>query len=235
MAFEVDYLPVAVVAGANVDGQAAFAGSTYQASGVQTGNASSSGANKMWRQSSVMAAALANLISQTLQTNVLDDGNVVALVSLLEQTIVALGASSSGSYQGQINTLNSEVATLNSEVATINGEINTLNGQVTTLQGAKITGSESNVTSARSFNTSYTNNSGSLMILSGYGGTPGGSNVGNINVTVNGSTIYANEATATQAGGNCGFFAAIPAGAAYAVNVSGGVSGVEAWYETAVR
>lgn len=90
MALEVDYLPIAVAEGANVDSQATFAGSAYQVNGVSTGKASSSGASKMWRQSSMFAAALANLISAELQTNVLDDGNVPALQSLIQQTIVSL-------------------------------------------------------------------------------------------------------------------------------------------------
>jgi hypothetical protein len=71
----VDYLPVAVAGGSNVDSQANFVGSGYQTIGFTAGIAVSKQLNKVWRQSSMVAACIANFISQTLNINVLDDGN----------------------------------------------------------------------------------------------------------------------------------------------------------------
>jgi len=94
MALEVDYLPVATAVGANVDSQADFAGSGYQTNGFTAGVAEPSEANKIWRQSSMVAACIANFISQVLQISALDDGNITALISnfLAAVEAVATGA-----------------------------------------------------------------------------------------------------------------------------------------------
>jgi len=88
----VDYLPVATAGGANVDSQADFAGSGYQTDGFQVGIALPQQANKVWRQSSMIAAMIATFISQTLNINVLDDGNLSAL---LANFVAALGGADS--------------------------------------------------------------------------------------------------------------------------------------------
>jgi hypothetical protein len=77
----VDYLPLATGGGAIVDSQGAFAGSGYQTNGQGVGITVPAQVNKMWRQSSVVAAALANYISTALAVDVLDDGNVAALTA----------------------------------------------------------------------------------------------------------------------------------------------------------
>jgi hypothetical protein len=87
MAEGTDYLPVAVEPGSNVDSQADFAGSGYQLIGFNTGIALPQQANKVWRQASMMAAAWANLIAQTLNIYVPDDGNLAELIAWLQQTI----------------------------------------------------------------------------------------------------------------------------------------------------
>ncbi len=247
----VEYLPIATSNGANVDSQAVFAGSTYQASGVQTGNASSSAANKIWRQASMMAAALANLISQELDTDVLDDGNLPALVSYLQQAITSLGSSESSNLQSQINTLNSEVSNLNSEFGTANSQINTLNSnvntlnseitsanttasnqqqEITALQGKKIAGSESDVTGQRSVGTTFTNNT-CLMLVRGYCSTAG-SGTGTIATLLNGAEVWAHTATATVEGGAVGFALEVPAGASYQVTINGAINSLVRWTET---
>lgn len=81
MALEVDYLPVATSGTANVDPQSSFAGSPYQLNGFVNGIASPQQANKLWRQSSMVAAAIANFISTILNIPILDDGNLPVLVS----------------------------------------------------------------------------------------------------------------------------------------------------------
>lgn len=90
----VDFLPVAISGTANVDTQAAFVGSGYQENGMIAGTATSKQANKVWRQSSMMTAALANFISTVLNVDVLDDGNLGALIANLTsafQTASSIG------------------------------------------------------------------------------------------------------------------------------------------------
>jgi hypothetical protein len=89
MSFEVDYLPVATAAGNNADTQANFLGSGYQLNGFVNGMAQPSQANKLWRQSSMIAAAVANFVSNQLQINVIDDGNLAALITNLTNAIAS--------------------------------------------------------------------------------------------------------------------------------------------------
>jgi hypothetical protein len=91
MAKQIDFLPFATGAGATVDSQATYAGSSYQVNGMQNGLALPNEFNKVWRQSSVVAAALATFISDTLNIDVLDDGNLAALVTELKNAIRAGG------------------------------------------------------------------------------------------------------------------------------------------------
>lgn len=89
MSFEVDYLPIAVAAGNNADSQANFVDSGYQQLGFQNGIAQPFQANKLWRQSSMIAAAVANFISNQLQIPVLDDGNIAELITNLTNAIAS--------------------------------------------------------------------------------------------------------------------------------------------------
>src|SRR5258708_24701494 len=98
----VDYLPFAAAGGANVESQGSYAGSSHQLTGFVTGLALSMQLNKAWRQSSVMAAAMANLIADITGQNVLDDGNVVAL--LKQMSMMILAAPFAGTSGGAANT-----------------------------------------------------------------------------------------------------------------------------------
>lgn len=88
----VDYLPVATGAGADVDTQAQFVGSGYQQNGFVVGIAQPSQANKIWRQASMISAAVAKTISDLLNIDLLDDGNLPNLVANLKAAL-ATGAS----------------------------------------------------------------------------------------------------------------------------------------------
>jgi hypothetical protein len=83
----VDYLPIANAVGANVESQASYAADASLPLGYPTGIVPSQKFNKSWRQVSVMVAALANYISQQLNINVFDDGNVAGLVTNLANAI----------------------------------------------------------------------------------------------------------------------------------------------------
>lgn len=86
----VEYLPVATDPSANVEDQTAWLADTNRTLGFQSGIAPSKAFNKAWRQPSVMSAALANAISEALAVDILDDGNVEALVSKLNLYIQAV-------------------------------------------------------------------------------------------------------------------------------------------------
>lgn len=87
MANTTEYLPVATGGGALVDSQAAFAGSGYQVNGEQVGIAQPAHANKMWRQSSMVAAALTQAVADITTTNIADDGVLATLVALIKKAI----------------------------------------------------------------------------------------------------------------------------------------------------
>jgi hypothetical protein len=85
---EIDYVPVATGTGANVDTQANFVGSGYQTQGFQNGIAQPYQVNKILRQSSMMVAALANVISVALGgVAILDDGNLANLITNLTSAL----------------------------------------------------------------------------------------------------------------------------------------------------
>lgn len=100
MAVTVDFLAFANDPAANVMTQAAYlataTGGIVQY-GFSSGLAASNQCNKVWRQSSVMTAAIANLIGATLNANVLDSGgaaSITALQAQLTSTIQALAVAS---------------------------------------------------------------------------------------------------------------------------------------------
>ena len=96
MANTVDYLPFATSGEANVETQSDYKNSNHQENGFVNGLADPSQANKAWRQSSMISAALATFISNTLGVDVLDDGNLANLVTNLASTIVHIQNYSNG-------------------------------------------------------------------------------------------------------------------------------------------
>jgi hypothetical protein len=87
-----DYLPFASVAGANVLAQADYVDLLDRPRGFQSGQAVSANFNKVWRQASVMTAAIAQFIDGRVSTDVLDDGNVANLAAQLAAAIGAVAA-----------------------------------------------------------------------------------------------------------------------------------------------
>lgn len=89
MSLEVDYLPVAIAVGNNADSQANFQGSGYQTVGFTNGIAQPYQVNKIWRQCSMIAAAVANFISNQLAIAVIDDGDLPNLTTNLTNAIIS--------------------------------------------------------------------------------------------------------------------------------------------------
>lgn len=91
----VEYLPIANDPGANVVSQAEYEtslgpGGDLQ-NGYEAGTAQSNQVNKTVRQSSVMTAAMANFIADVLGVDVLDDGDVDALKTLIKSAVLNQG------------------------------------------------------------------------------------------------------------------------------------------------
>lgn len=86
----VDFLPYSTGGGANVESQASYVADPTTVTGQVTGLARSSVFNKIWRQSGFIAAAIANVVSQVLVVDVLDDGNLSGLITKIKNTITTL-------------------------------------------------------------------------------------------------------------------------------------------------
>ncbi len=84
-----EIVPFATGAGANVQSQAAYAVDPVTATGVVAGKASAQRANKAWRQSSFIAAGIANFcVAQGV--SVPDDGDLPTLVTEITTALTAL-------------------------------------------------------------------------------------------------------------------------------------------------
>jgi hypothetical protein len=87
-----DFIPFAVGGSANVTPQATYAANTtLTQTGFQSGIAKSPDLNKVWRQSSIMSAVLAQFIANTTGQNAVDDGTTATLLANL---IAAVSANS---------------------------------------------------------------------------------------------------------------------------------------------
>jgi hypothetical protein len=88
MSRTVDYLPFSINIGSNVQGQSSYVIEPIRLTGHQAGVAKSAVVNKSLRQSSVMVAALANMLSEALDVDLFDNGDVAALTALLQDVIL---------------------------------------------------------------------------------------------------------------------------------------------------
>ena len=86
-----DFLPFGGGGAANVIDQPTYAALAARLTGFQSGTAQSAQLNKVWRQSSIMTAVVAQFIVNQTGQNATDDGTTVALLSNLA-TAVAVSA-----------------------------------------------------------------------------------------------------------------------------------------------
>lgn len=98
-------LPFATGSGANVLSPADYAALAAVASGFQSGVASSQQLNTVWRQSSFVAAMIAQFIADQAAVNVNDDGNVSALETNFETAITKLIQPLIGNIQQNVITI----------------------------------------------------------------------------------------------------------------------------------
>jgi Flp pilus assembly pilin Flp len=96
MATTNDFIPFAIGSGANVETQAAWAAeATLLANGFQSGVAPSAKFNKALRQSSIMAAVLAQFIADESGQNSVDDGTLATLIANMKAGVNAMIAAGS--------------------------------------------------------------------------------------------------------------------------------------------
>lgn len=91
MALQVDYKPIAIDGAANVETQVQYeidldVGGSLE-HGYEAGTALSAQVNKTMRQSSMMSAALANVIANYHNADLLDDGDLTTLIAKLTAAI----------------------------------------------------------------------------------------------------------------------------------------------------
>lgn len=104
---EVDFLPFAAGAGANVVTQSAYSTMGALSTGFSSGLAQSAELNKVWRQSSIIAAVIANLIADMTGQNVIDDGTTATILANLASLFRG-----SGSYALDTGVVNALSVTL---------------------------------------------------------------------------------------------------------------------------
>lgn len=84
-----DFLVFGGGAGANVITQVTYSGLTARTAGFSAGVAPSAQLNKVWRQSSIMSAVLAQFISDLSGQDVLDDGTTATILTNLKAAVSA--------------------------------------------------------------------------------------------------------------------------------------------------
>lgn len=89
MTASTDFLAFATGGGANVESQASWVSDAVVTNGFSSGLASSAKVNKALRQGSFIAAGVATWISQQINGNVPDDGNLTNFVTFLSQALTA--------------------------------------------------------------------------------------------------------------------------------------------------
>lgn len=118
MSNQVDFLPFASGAGANVLSQSDYAALAAILTGFQSGTAKSAQVNKALRQGTVMAAVLANFIASNANVNVLDNGDTDTLLTNFVAALKA--ANASAGFLNKSNNL-SDVLSAATALANIGG------------------------------------------------------------------------------------------------------------------
>ncbi|MFP3756779.1 hypothetical protein SB751_23085 [Cupriavidus sp. SIMBA_020] len=200
-----DFLVFGGGAGANVLSQAAYSVLTARSAGFSSGVAQSAQLNKVWRQSSIMAAVLAQFISDRTGLDVLDDGTTATILANLKASAAAVNGDAAKAFS---------VAA--ASAATHAVRYDQVMGVGQTLQ---------DLTASRSLTTVYTNTTTKpiTLVISVNNGAGQSSNlkINGVDVLLlnnNGSTVTVITGTAI-----------VLPGSTYQLNASGG--GVYKWIE----
>lgn len=84
-----DFLPFATEVDANVMSQPDYDALPARGSGFEAGKAVSEQLNKVWRQAAFVASAIAQWMCDTLDEDVLDDGDQAGFIALLQSAMLA--------------------------------------------------------------------------------------------------------------------------------------------------
>lgn len=109
MTASTDFLPFATGGGANVVSQALYASDAAVSNGFSSGIAPSAKFNKVWRQSSFVAAGVATWMANALNANIPDDGNLGNFVANFASAVKV--AASSGGFITDTGTVNALAGT----------------------------------------------------------------------------------------------------------------------------
>lgn len=143
---------------------------------------------------------------------------------------------SANAAQGAANNAQNSANAAQGTANTAQGSANTALAQIAALQ---LSDNMQDVTGARGFGATYTNTSGGVMYVTGYGTTVG-SDVGSVACFVNGDVVFANTVGATVDGGACGFSFVVYNGGSYQIQANtltggrNGVNGLGKWIESVV-
>ena len=118
-----DILPFATGGGANVESQALFAADPTTGTGFLSGTASSLKLNKVWRQSSFMAAVIANW-EISMGYNVPDDGNLANAVANFGNALKSLIELNQGQYYLDTGLANAYVIALSPPITSYTNGLN---------------------------------------------------------------------------------------------------------------
>lgn len=115
-----NFLPFAGGAGANVLSQSAYAAlTTLLSNGFSSGTAQSAQLNKVWRQSSIIAAVIGQLIANRSGQDAIDDGTTATLLTNLEAAIGAVGRLGAATYVVGTGTANTYAAAYTPAITTL--------------------------------------------------------------------------------------------------------------------
>jgi len=93
-----DFLVFGGGAGANVISQVTYSGLAARTAGFSSGVAQSAQLNKVWRQSSIMSAVLAQFISDRTGLDVLDDGTTATILANLKAAAAAVNGDATKTF-----------------------------------------------------------------------------------------------------------------------------------------
>ncbi len=187
-------------------------------------------------QSTASSAASTASTALSNAANAQGTANTAVSNAAAAQSTANTAVSNAAAAQSTANTAVSNAAAAQGTASTALTNANTALSEIAALH---VVASRSDVTAGRAFGVTYTNSTGYVLFVTGYGTTIGGT-VGSVQCFVSGDADFSNTVGATVDGGACGFSFVVPAGATYSVAANtltgarSGVTGLGKWIETAV-
>ncbi|CAG9177887.1 hypothetical protein [Cupriavidus pampae] len=128
-----DFLVFGGAGGANVINQATYAALGARIAGFASGVAQSSQLNKVWRQSSIMSAVLAQFISDRTGQDVLDDGTIATILGNLKLSAAAVNGDVTKAFSVAPATISTHALQLGQAIQLFGGSVTNVTSGTTTL------------------------------------------------------------------------------------------------------